>query len=217
MSTPADPRNPRMNLRTGDSRTAFMCQTSFTVATLSPTAVASYLIRPPPSYTSTIRKGYPDRKLLACPFSRTANQHPSPEYQGASQRHLRCSRQLIATAFVQNRVPLKGYQMVGAFPNCGGFHHGPCWICVPFSFGEILCSRGCRFACSEFSDSTAGDFCSMVERECLTHSFSACSVFSRKSARTCNSSLVVQVTQVLVDHPDNDLASGSARRTILDG
>src|SRR5216683_3931388 len=92
MSTPADPRNPRMNLRTGDSRTAFMCQTSFTVATLSPTAVASYLIRPPPSYTSMIRKGYPDRKLLACSLSRTANQRPSPEYQGASQRRLRCSR-----------------------------------------------------------------------------------------------------------------------------
>jgi len=51
----------------------------------------------------------------------------------------------------------------------------------------------------------------------LTHLFSACSVFSRKSAGTCNSSLVVQVTQVLVDHTDDDLASGSARRRILDG
>jgi hypothetical protein len=51
----------------------------------------------------------------------------------------------------------------------------------------------------------------------LTHLFSACSIFSMKSAGTCNSSLVVQVTQVLVDHTDNDLASGSARRRILDG
>jgi len=61
---------------------------------------------------------------------------------------------------------LKQISNGGAFPNCGGTHHGPCWICVPSSFGKILCSRGCRFACSEFSDSTAGDFCSMVEREC---------------------------------------------------
>src|SRR5216683_913157 len=68
MSTPADPvRNPMMNLRTGDSPTAFTCQASFSAATLSPTAVASCLIRPPPSYTSMIRKGYPDRKLLALP------------------------------------------------------------------------------------------------------------------------------------------------------
>ena len=74
--------------------------------------------------------------------------------------------QLIATAFVQNHVSLKRYQMVEHFPNCGGSYHCPCWMCVPSSFGKVLCSRGCRFACSEFSDSTAGDSCSMVEREC---------------------------------------------------
>jgi len=37
------------------------------------------------------------------------------------------------------------------------------------------------------------------------------------SAGICKSNLVVRVTQVLVDHTDNDLASGSARRRILDG
>jgi DNA-binding transcriptional LysR family regulator len=109
-----------------------------------------------------IRKGYPDRKLLALPISKTANQHSSPEYQGASQRHLhlvesmllirepivvalpkghKAARkknvalkdlegelfmipskdlfpslhQLIATAFVQNHVSLKRYQMVEHF------------------------------------------------------------------------------------------------------
>jgi hypothetical protein len=35
---------------------------------------------------------YPQRKLLAVPTSRAANQYPSPEDQGASQRHLRCGR-----------------------------------------------------------------------------------------------------------------------------
>src|SRR5229473_2122557 len=66
MSAPADPvRILRGNLRTGDSAANFKCQACLSAATLSPTAVASYLIRPPPSCTSTIRKGSPDRKLLA--------------------------------------------------------------------------------------------------------------------------------------------------------
>src|SRR6266853_2557669 len=68
MSALADPvRILRGNLRAGDSGTTFKCQACLSVATLSPTAVASYLIRPPPSYTSMIRKGYPDLKLLALP------------------------------------------------------------------------------------------------------------------------------------------------------
>jgi hypothetical protein len=74
--------------------------------------------------------------------------------------------QLIATAFVQKSRALKEISNGGAFPNCGGSHHAPCWICAPSSFGKTLCSRGCRFACSEFWDSTVGDFCSVVEREC---------------------------------------------------
>src|SRR5260370_39368884 len=68
MSAPADPvRILRGNLRAGDSGTAFECQACFSAATLSPTVVASYLIRPLPSCTSMIRKSYPDRKLLALP------------------------------------------------------------------------------------------------------------------------------------------------------
>src|SRR5713101_2561346 len=39
-----------------------------------------------------IRKAIQTENYSPCPLSRTANQHPSPEDQGTSQRHLRCGR-----------------------------------------------------------------------------------------------------------------------------
>ncbi len=74
--------------------------------------------------------------------------------------------QLIAPAFVQNHVPLKRYQMVEHCQTAVALTMARAGFAFLSSFGKILCSRGCRFACCEFSDSTAGDFCSMVEREC---------------------------------------------------
>jgi hypothetical protein len=54
----------------------------------------------------------------------------------------------------------------GALPNGGGSHQRSCGMCVPYSFGTELGSRGCRFTSSEFFDPTAGDTCSVVAREC---------------------------------------------------
>jgi hypothetical protein len=68
MSAPADPvRNPRRNLPTCDLRTGFTCHASISAATLSPARAVSSHIRPMPFYTSMIKKGDPDRKLLLCP------------------------------------------------------------------------------------------------------------------------------------------------------
>jgi hypothetical protein len=73
--------------------------------------------------------------------------------------------QLVASAFLQNHVPLNRYQNGGAFSNCGGSRHGPCWICVPSIFGQEFCPRRCRFTSSELFDRSVGHICSVVARE----------------------------------------------------
>src|SRR5258707_13291138 len=63
MRAPADPRNPGMNLRAGDSRTAFTRQTP---------SVPQLCRKLPVSFTLAFlqfnnQKSYPDRKILALP------------------------------------------------------------------------------------------------------------------------------------------------------
>ena len=147
MSRPANSfRKRKGNLRTGDSGSGFKYRASLSAATLPSTAVAciSFALR----LRLTIRK-LKDLKGELFMIPR--------RIEPASTDCDRLRTKSRALQEISN---------VGAFPNCAGSHHAPCWICAPSSFGKILCSRGCRFACSEFWDSTVGDFCSMVEREC---------------------------------------------------
>src|ERR1700680_705484 len=125
MTAPADPvRNPRGNLRTVDSGTAFMCQASFSAATLSPTVVDSYRIRPPPSNTSVIRKGYPDRRLLALPTFKNC------------QSALQSNQRNVLTKLLP--IQLDGPLTVARFVAAHGIKHGSrCRDILLAAFGKI--------------------------------------------------------------------------------
>jgi hypothetical protein len=74
--------------------------------------------------------------------------------------------QLIATAFVQNPVPLKRYQMVEHFQTAVALTMARAGFAFLPASAKSFVPEGVVLRAPEFSDSTAGDFCSMVEREC---------------------------------------------------
>jgi LysR substrate binding domain len=101
--------------------------------------------------------------------------------------------QLITTAFVQNHVPFKRYQMVESFQTAVALSNPRAGFALLSASAKPFVPEGVVLRAPSFAIRPL-ETLALWSNGNVEPLFGACSVFSRKSAPTCKSSLVVQVT-----------------------